>query len=504
MQERKTKDDPIIQVNTSNAAFAALSKQGRVYVWGNRDYGGLITAEMQKKIDGYFDQGDKIAELKDTDDGFIIRTTKGKVFILGFTYYDADVGGFSLDDMKSISEKLKKKGVRHKLIKTPTDFIIQFPSGEQNSYPRRIEKIDSVKDIAAKLNSPVIIYTIDDKPVALGFNQDTIKRIYSNPSGFVLLSKEGLLYRSDNRLTSAEGQKDKIIDVFPNDYAFLALTQSGNILTFGDINGCLSKEVNFCGLLPPSTHIWHPQFTAIKTLLKEIKNGKEKVEKVIPGYLNFSVITEKGNLYSWGYGSNILVTPERTINNRNISGAFIPKQFKLESDDKFISVFTPTSNFSRIIKPKHQNLAKTDFIAKTQQGKIIAGGLITHHNLYKNEYDDMFDKIKKGDAIKSIQPMLNGFTLLTEQGYVYSYDFEGVALHVPKQHLNCQAKNGSRCKIEHLKVNDRGAAALTVGNKIIAWGGNHADELNAIIQLSKELDPSNADSYAPKTKSTIP
>jgi hypothetical protein len=47
-------------------------------------------------------------------------------------------------------------------------------------------------------------------------------------------------------------------------------------------------------------------------------------------------------------------------------------------------------------------------------------------------------------------------------------------------------------------VNDRGAAALTVGNKIIAWGGNHADKLNAIIQLSKELDPSNADSYAPK------
>jgi len=47
-------------------------------------------------------------------------------------------------------------------------------------------------------------------------------------------------------------------------------------------------------------------------------------------------------------------------------------------------------------------------------------------------------------------------------------------------------------------VNDRGAAAFTVNKDIIAWGVNDRVKLNAIIQLSKELDPSNADSYAPK------
>ena len=257
----------IVQIYSAYYAFAALNKDGKVHVWGPSWAGGNLNGSIHKGIGGStsFNDLSNIVQIYSTDKAFAALDNSGDIYCWGDSGYGggSDIYASNPSNIVQIYSTdraftaLNKDGEVHVWGKFVWDNIVDHVykgNGDDMSFNdlSNIVQIYSTSAAFAALDNVGDIYCWGKSGYGgsadiSASNPSNIVQIYSTGSAFSALDTFGKVHvwgsssgGNDNNVHKGNGddmslnQLSNIVQIYSTDKAFAALDNSGDIYCWGD------------------------------------------------------------------------------------------------------------------------------------------------------------------------------------------------------------------------------------------------------------------------------
>ncbi len=483
------KNDKIVEISAGKIHSMAVSEQGRVFTWGNNEYGELgndATKESNLPIDitaNFNLKNDKIASISAGYSHSMALSEQGRIYVWG----NNDDGQFGDGSTKGSY--------------TPIDITLSINI-----------KNDNVKEVIASRSNSMII-TSSGVLYVVGTNQlgqcgINASLIITNPqrvkiqeeiimsrgvSHNMALTKSGEVYTwGDNRygqlgdgtqtnstipkdITSSFNLiNDKIIKVSTGEVNSMALSEKGRIYIWGDnSNGQLGDGTQTNSTIP-------------KDITSSFNLVNDKIVEISSGNFYSMVLSEKGSVFTWG------INGTGQLGNGTHYDIYIPVDI------------TPNFNLSndKIVKIAAGNFHS---MALSEKGSIFTWGNNQFGQLGIGVTSDIAFRVTtpqnitlnfslENDKIKEISVGFVHSMVLTEKGKIYSWgnNLSGQLVDGTTNNSILPIDITSNFNITDDEIVEISAEflhsmALTEKGQVYSWGSNSSGQLGDGTQTSSNL-----------------
>ncbi len=300
---RKKLQSGIINIFSTNFAYAALKYDGSVVTWGNASYGG-DSSNFKSELES------QVIYIANTSSSFAALKSNGSVITWGKTYLDKQPSGQSCLACKPKVVSLCSKSCINKHLCCQNNNVTDLSTNLSSSV---ISITSTLKAFAAlKSNGSVVAWGKDSyggnlADVSANLLSDVVK-IYSNNYAFAALKSNGSVITwgdgsyGGNSSNVSNKISSNVVAIYSSTKAFAALKSDGLIVTWGDFwlggNLVISPEKNITTIIGKNNFLFisTKQKIPLKPILISSSPGQVNI---FQNDISNNISGYKYNLINW-------------------------------------------------------------------------------------------------------------------------------------------------------------------------------------------------------------
>ena len=247
-------------------------------------------------------------------------------------------------------------------------------------------------------NEHSLILSQDKNVYGVGNNEDGLLCLPENELktykpvkiNFIVNNKENNIENNNEKKIEYNG---KIVDISCGTVHNLALTEDGNVFSWGSFQGGqLGLSSDILMTKDNKKNNEKKLFLSSPTLIPYFSKNKIKIEKISGGEAHSLALSDKGKVYSWGFGSN------GQLGLGFCEDSFEPGQGLLQSrrfEPQLIKTFKDYNNYNNTFNQRNKNINNNNNtcnnikIKEIECGKTFSMFINSTNNLYACGINDL-------------------------------------------------------------------------------------------------------------------